>query len=388
MHSAERLDSRQFDLLLIGAGLANAMIAMAARAARPSARIAIFERGLSLDSRKTWSFHAGDVEPASRRWLEPAVSARWDSYDVRFPKFARTVALAYASIRPADLARALGDAVEGSIFFGADVALADERSVTLASGDAFHAPCVIDGRGGAWPDPAGAAWQTFYGAHLELRAPHGLRRPILMDAQVEQVGGFRFVYALPWDQLNLLIEDTRYSDSAAFDPAEGQARVAAYAGARGWQIKSVLSEERAALAIPLRRAQFGDAPNAPAAVGVRAGLFHYVTGYSLPDAVRVAQRLAGLASLTSEAARAVVADCVAERRGDDGFHLMLNRMTFGAAKPESRYRVFERFYGLPDDLISRFYAGRLRARDKARLLWGAPPVPIVPAMRSAMGFAR
>jgi lycopene beta-cyclase len=57
-------------------------------------------------------------------------------------------------------------------------------------------------------------------------------------------------------------------------------------------------------------------------------------------------------------------------------------MLFRAGAPEERYRVLQRFYGLPESTIARFYAGRLSARDKLRLLLGKPPVPIAGALRA------
>jgi lycopene beta-cyclase len=55
-------------------------------------------------------------------------------------------------------------------------------------------------------------------------------------------------------------------------------------------------------------------------------------------------------------------------------------MLFSAADPSDRYKVLQRFYRLPKPLIERFYAGKLQARDKARILVGKPPVPIRRAM--------
>jgi lycopene beta-cyclase len=43
--------------------------------------------------------------------------------------------------------------------------------------------------------------------------------------------------------------------------------------------------------------------------------------------------------------------------------------------------VLERFYGLPEALIARFYAARLTGLDKLRILSGKPPVPIGAALR-------
>jgi lycopene beta-cyclase len=62
------------------------------------------------------------------------------------------------------------------------------------------------------------------------------------------------------------------------------------------------------------------------------------------------------------------------------FFRLLNRMLFGAARPEERYRVLERFYRLPQSLIERFYAGRPSVLDRARVLTGRPPVPVSKAV--------
>jgi lycopene beta-cyclase len=113
-----------------------------------------------------------------------------------------------------------------------------------------------------------------------------------------------------------------------------------------------------------------------AKAGMRAGLFQPATGYSLPDAVRLAVKIAetrdlsgpALATLTHDHARAVWAE--------RGFYRLLNAMLFRAAEPDERWRVIERFYRLNPALIRRFYAGQSTWLDKARILAGKPPVPI------------
>jgi lycopene beta-cyclase len=63
---------------------------------------------------------------------------------------------------------------------------------------------------------------------------------------------------------------------------------------------------------------------------------------------------------------------------------MLGKMLFGAARPDARWRIFERFYRLDPALIQRFYAGRSTAYDRMRILCGRPPVPIRSAMRTLL----
>lgn len=68
------------------------------------------------------------------------------------------------------------------------------------------------------------------------------------------------------------------------------------------------------------------------------------------------------------------------------FNRMLSAMLFRAAEPAGRYRIFERFYGLPAGVIARFYAGRSRPGDKLRILSGRPPVPVGRAIAALKRF--
>ena len=121
---------------------------------------------------------------------------------------------------------------------------------------------------------------------------------------------------------------------------------------------------------------WADLGTGPAHVGMRALLFHAATGYSLPLAARLAARIADLPALTSAAVADTARALSFEAWQAQSFYRMLNRMLFLAAAPAERVRVLQRFYTLPEPLIRRFYAGTLTFADKARILIGAPPVPI------------
>ena len=60
---------------------------------------------------------------------------------------------------------------------------------------------------------------------------------------------------------------------------------------------------------------------------------------------------------------------------------MLNRLLYFAGDASQRYRILEHFYRLDAPLVARFYAARLRTRDKLRILTGKPPVPFGNAIR-------
>jgi lycopene beta-cyclase len=114
-------------------------------------------------------------------------------------------------------------------------------------------------------------------------------------------------------------------------------------------------------------------------------LFHPLTSYSLPDAVRSAIWLAEKAPLDHRLAAATRTR--ARRHWKRGaFYRLLSALLFRAAEPEKRYRVLERFYRLSGPLIGRFYAGESRLSDKLRILSGKPPVPLGRAIKVLKEF--
>lgn len=374
-----------YDVILAGGGLANALIAWRLRTTRPSLRIVLLEQADSIGGNHTWSFHDSDLDAAQRQWLAPLVSARWPDYDVIFPEHARKLDGGYASISSADFAHVIEAALGPALRVAASIADVTPTTVRLADGEVLHAGAVIDGRGPRATERLALGYQTFLGQEVRLAAPHGLTSPIIMDASVAQQGGYRFVYVLPFAPDRLLIEDTHYVDTGAWEPERLRANIAAYAAARGWRIAETIREEHGSLPIVLAGdidRFWADLDGQPCS-GLRAGLFHPTTGYSLPHAVRLAERIAALDDLTAPALFDAIRDTALDEWRGQRFFRLLNRMLFLAGDADHRWRVMQRFYRLPAPLIARFYAGRLTLGDKARLVSGKPPVPVGQALSAA-----
>jgi lycopene beta-cyclase len=376
------------DLILVGGGLANGLIAWRLRQRRPDVRVLLLEAGDALGGNHTWSFHETDLDLAQQRWLDPITEWRWAGHEVRFPGLRRRLSGGYASISSerfdAVLRPALGDAVRLQEY----VTDVQPREVRLRDGRRLSARAVIDGRGLPPLEHLDLGWQKFVGQVLRLAAPHGLAVPVLMDATVDQHDGYRFVYVLPLDERSVLVEDTLYADSgAAVDEGIVRRDIADYARAQGWHVDAVLREERGVLPIALDgdpQALWRAAMGVPRA-GLAAALFHPTTGYSLPEAVRLAELVATLTDLSAEALFASVRAHALARWRDQAFFRLLNRMLFRAAEPTRRREVLQRFYGLPEPLVARFYAGRPTWGDRLRILTGKPPVPLRAAVRAAWG---
>jgi lycopene beta-cyclase len=366
----------RFDFALVGGGLQNGLIALALAARQPNARIVMIERGRAVGGNHTWSFHAGDLPDGAERWIDPLVAARWPGYEVAFPSHRRVLDAPYASVSSSRLAARVSDAlsVGGSrLLLETMVEHVDAQRVVArdAAGrtHTFEAHAVIDARGPDRTTPFACGWQKFLGQELVLAAPHGLDRPMLMDATIPQRDGFRFMYVLPLSPDRVLVEDTYFSDGSFLDVAALRSEIAMYVAARGWSIAEVAREESGVLPMPWK----GEAstPTAPLVAGYAGGWFHPVTGYSFPIAVRLAALIASLPPTRLFGPELSAFAAAHERQL--AFARRLTYMLFRWFAPAKRHHVLERFYRLPEPSIRRFYALQLTTGDRARILAGRPP---------------
>jgi len=371
-------------LVLVGGGLANSLIAYRILREAPDFPLLVVERDPTLGGNHTWSFHDSDLEPDQRAWLQPLVAHSWPLHELRFPRLRRVMEGGYNSITSEKLHDVVGEVLGDRMLLDAEVEEVTPTRVRLRGGKAIEARAVIDGRG----DPGGnhleIGYQKFVGLLVSLAEDHGLDAPILMDATVEQYDGYRFVYTLPFSDRDLLIEDTYYSDGPRIDRERLRRGIQSYAAAQGWPIAEVTGEESGVLPIVYGgdiEAYWDAGSPGVARSGMRGAFFQPTTGYSLPDAVALADVVAANRELDGGALFHLTWERSMNHWRRTGYYRLLNRMLFCAAEPDQRYRIFERFYGLSDPLIRRFYAGRLKWTDKVRVLTGKPPVPVLRALR-------
>jgi lycopene beta-cyclase len=355
-------------LTIAGGGLAGCLTALALAKLRPEMPFLLVEQGERFGGNHVWSFFDADIAPADRWLVEPMIAASWDGYDVRFPGRRRTLPTRYNSTR--------SDLLDAQV---RDTLRPDQYRLGAAADDAT---IDIDARGAANLDALDLGWQKFVGREVRLASPHGLSRPIVMDACVDQADGYRFVYCLPFAEDRLLIEDTYYSTDPTLDRASLGARIEAYADAQGWRVAAVENEEAGVLPVAMGGDfdAFWPAGTRAARIGLRGGFFHPTTGYSLPDAVRTAMLIARQRDFSAlpHVLRAEARRLWKAR----GFYRLLDRMLFRAAAPADRYKVLQHFYRLDPRRIERFYAARSTLADKARILSGNPPVPLRAALEA------
>lgn len=356
------------DLVLVGGGLQSCLVALAALHRAPDTRLVIIEQAAALGGNHHWSFHAGDLPAEADAWVGPLIEQRWPDYDVFFPTYQRTVDAPYATITSTGLdtvVRAMvARAPNAQLMLGRRVERIDADAVTLEDGERVTGATIVDARGPERTPKGASAYQKFVGLTLRVSGTVPTR-PVVMDARVDQGRGLRFMYVLPFAD-RVLIEDTYYDTTPSLDHERLRANILAYAEAHGMHVDEVLDEEHGVLPLPLER---GETPcfAQPLRAGYAGGWLQPTTGYSFPVAVRLAM------ALTRADARAAVTELA--RRHDDqaSFLRRLNRWLFRGIAPEHRWRLFAKFYRLPEDLIARFYAMEMGALERWRIVAGAPP---------------
>jgi lycopene beta-cyclase len=302
---------------------------------------------------------------------------------VSFPRFQRTLDGEYLCLQSATLARATERILARTgwaLRTNQVVAEVGRGHVSFSSGETLTAALVLDARGEGLDAYAGrTGYQKFLGWEIEVAPGIGRvpSKPILMDATVAQLDGYRFMYVLPFSSTRLLVEDTTFSRRRDFDPAVVRERLRAYLLAQGTARFALVREEAGVLPMPWARPARAASQADRLAIGYRGGFFHPGTGYSLPRAVLVAERLARLAAggptaqLAATVARALQ-DLRAAWRPDDRFARLLNRLAFQwVSEGHLRDGVFAPVYGLPADVLARFYAGRTSLGDRLAIA-GAP----------------
>lgn len=365
-------------LIICGGGLAGGLAVIALARRRPDIELILVEQDDVIGGNHIWSFFDTDV-PEKGRWvIDQIARRRWPDHEVRFPKRSRVIPLAYNSIHSSDLDAAVRASLDSEqLRLGAPVTEVGTNHVIVGR-DRIEADCVIDARG---PGPSGAlelGWQKFIGRVFRFTEGHNVTRPMIMDAQVAQADGYRFIYLLPLSQTELLIEDTYYSSTPVLDWNALDHRLTSFAHSLNRGAAEAVSHESGVLPVVISGSLEDLWPRLDPVprLGLRGGFFHPTTGYSLADAVTNAVLLADQRNWDARAICTLLRDRAEQLWHERRFFQLLNRMLFRAAEPNERYRVLEHFYRLPQATIERFYAARLSALDKLRILSGSPPVPI------------
>ena len=223
-------DSSHF--IIVGAGLSGLLTAWYALSVNPELRLSVIESSGRIGGDHTWSFNRSDIREDLQDFVAPFVAHSWPRYEVKFPKRNRTLEIPYCTGNSDTLRACVQPFIdEGrlTVQLNAAVKTLTSTSVTLKTGEVIETPWVLDARGFEPRDDVFLGYQKFVGRTIRTQKPHGLKHPIIMDATVPQLGGYRFVYCLPFSEHEILVEDTYYTDGPELSENESP---------RAWTITS------------------------------------------------------------------------------------------------------------------------------------------------------
>lgn len=355
------------DLAISGAGLSGLMTAWRCLTVNPDLIIDLYETAGHIGGDHTWSFNGTDIAPHLQEWISPFVAYRWADYDVKFPDRERRLKIEYCTGNSEMLRECVQPFIDAGrlrVFLG------------QSAPDDLALP-HLDATGYSPRSDEFPGWQKFVGHVIQTETPHGVVRPLIMDATVEQIDGYRFLYLLPFSETELLVEDTYFSDTPTLSENEIGDRLERYIQSKGWGAYKTVRREKGVLPMMMATDRHDDS----AKIGLGGGFAVAATGFTVPHAVEVADIVAQ--AIKQNGPETAPAAVVATRRRHlkrERYARLLNRMFFRAASPEKRFIVLQRFYGLKEGLIRRFYRNGLTWRDKMRILIGKPPVPVMKAI--------
>jgi lycopene beta-cyclase len=357
-------------LLIAGGGLAGCLAALALAKQRPEVPLLLVEETERFGGNHVWSFLEPEVDEEHRWLIDPMISMSWPGYYVSFPGHSRKLSIPCHSIRSEDLDRIVRETLRPDQYrLGTKVVAVRENELGLPGGEAIRADAAIDARGFSSMSMIALGWRKFVGREFQFSRPHRVDLPVMIDATVDQLEGYHFVYCLPLSEDRLLVEDTYFSETPDLDKEKVRGRIDAYLALRGWKGGVPEREESGVLPIALSddvHAFWRGSGARVAKLGVRGGFFHPSTGYSLADAVRTAMLLVEQRDYSGPTLHDLFESEVGQLWKKREFFRVFNEALFDAPAWERR-QIMGNLYELDGEILARFYAGRLGVLDRMKI---------------------
>ncbi len=348
-------------VIIIGGGLWGTLLALRVRECLPHVPIKLYGPESQLGEKLAVSFHESDVSSEALKWLSPFISRSWDEFEVHFPKYKRKNPQRLCTMEPTHFHSIAREKLgSNTVLLNRDIT--PEEAVKEAS-------FVIDTLPRGYYKALG--YQKTHGLVVKLLHPHRVQIPVTMDASIEQKHGFRYLQALPLSEDTLLVKDVRFSSDPQLYHEDLEPDMLREFHERRWMIGDILERETEFRKIPRENGEnFSDGR-----IIRLDGFVHDVTGDTLPDAVRLIDRMVCTSFRLGEL-KAVMKEYLKERKSHRKLLRMMNRMLYQAKTPcRERYRFFESLHSMPHSVRIKFYKGDMEFLDVFRTLLNVKILP-------------
>ena len=360
---------RREGILIAGGGVAGCLAALAMARHRPEVPLLIVEEGERFGGDHFYAAFGAELADDAAALVASLAEQRWPGFYVAFPGASRKLKGDSLGFGAAALHAAMVEALDPKQYrLGTRIVAVREDALVLDGGEELKAEGALDARGAANL----SMLELLYEARLEREyrtpGPHGVDRPVLVDATVGQTGGLGYVQVMPLGADRLLIAEVMVAERGQPDE-QARARLDHYATLRGWSGAKLEAERSLARPLPMGGdfSAFWRIGGARVAkLGLRGGFIHPVTGRTVADAARLGLLLTRQRDFSGAALHDVFEE-EARQQWKSREPLRAITRQLAESPPEERRSLIERLYRLDPALIGRFHAGDLGMIDRLRV---------------------
>ena len=207
---------RREGVLIAGGGIAGCLAALAMARFRPEIPLLIVEEKARFGGDRFRALFAAEIEGEERALVAPIVGQRWPGYYVAFPGLSRKFKAELGGIAPDAVHKDMVSTLRPDQYrLGTKVVAVREDALVLDGGEEIKAEGAIDARGAANLSMLDLLYEARLERDYKLAAPHGIDRPVLVDATAETGNGLAFIQLFPLGPDRLLVADVAVSERAA-----------------------------------------------------------------------------------------------------------------------------------------------------------------------------
>ena len=372
----------QYRYIILGAGLSGSLMAL--KLLENNERdFLIIDQNESLNLKtKTWSFFKNDINSDQLKFLSKMNLYVWPQYSVYFNETMKTYSSEYCTLHGEKFEKYFLSLIdEQHLLLGSETLVNEDLQVITVNQTNINYTYLIDARGEYTSENSSVGYQKFVGLEIKFNSPHQLNSPVLIDARVSQIEGFRFFYCLPFNKDTILVEDTRYDKTKSLDKELFKKEVLTYVQKNFSDRFTVSRLETGQLPLTFNNQNISRISQKTFPIGTRAGLSHPVTGYSLFLAIQSIDYLAKILIQDSEKADLLYKSYLDKKHKQLNFYRRLNFILFEVADSNEKFKLFKYCYSRPQWLIEKFYSANFSLTDKIIFFLGIPPVNVLKLLK-------